>query len=138
LRSLKLNSASRDLTRRFSEWFGRQRRHNIRYAVDGNYFRIWVSDNRQPHLDIELDSRSKGFQWYFSFYLVFLAESDKSHKDAILLLDEPGLHLHPTAQQELISFFDELAKGNTLIYTARMLSECALLRRRSQVIPELP
>jgi predicted ATPase len=117
LRSLKLNSASRDLTRRFSEWFGRQRRHNIKYAVDGNYFRIWVSDNRQPHLDIELDSRSKGFQWYFSFYLVFLAESDKSHKDAILLLDEPGLHLHPTAQQELISFFDELAKGNTLIYT---------------------
>jgi predicted ATP-dependent endonuclease of OLD family len=34
-----------------------------------------------------------------------------------LLLDEPGLHLHPTAQQELITFFDELAKRNTLIYT---------------------
>ena len=62
-------------------------------------------------------SRSKGFQWYFSFYLIFLAESEESHKDAILLLDEPGLHLHPTAQQELISFFDELAERNMLIYT---------------------
>ena len=73
--------------------------------MDGNYFRIWVSDDRRPDLDIELESRSKGFQWYFSFYLIFLAESEESHKDAILLLDEPGIHLHPTAQQELISFF---------------------------------
>jgi predicted ATP-dependent endonuclease of OLD family len=117
LRSVKLNSASRDLTRRFAKWFGRQHRHNIRYGVDGNYFRIWVSDDRRPDLDIELESRSKGFQWYFSFYLIFLAESEESHKDAILLLDEPGIHLHPTAQQELISFFDELAERNMLIYT---------------------
>jgi hypothetical protein len=117
LRSIKLNTASLDLTSKVSEWFGRQRRYNIRYAVDGNYFRIWVSDDRRPGLEIELESRSKGFQWYFSFYLIFLAESTAGHKDAILLLDEPGLHLHPTAQQELISFFDELAKGNMLIYT---------------------
>ena len=33
------------------------------------------------------------------------------------LLDEPGLHLHPTAQQELISFFEKLANDNPLIYT---------------------
>jgi energy-coupling factor transporter ATP-binding protein EcfA2 len=117
LRSVKLNSASRDLAGRFAKWFGRQHRHNIRYGVDGNYFRIWVSDDRRPDLDIELESRSKGFQWYFSFYLIFLAESEEGHKDAILLLDEPGIHLHPTAQQELISFFDELAERNMLIYT---------------------
>jgi predicted ATP-dependent endonuclease of OLD family len=117
LRSVKLNSASLDITKRFSEWFGRQRRHNIRYDVDGDYFRIWVSDNRRPGVDIELESRSKGFQWFFSFYLVFLVESEEGHKDAILLLDEPGLHLHPTAQQELIGFFEELAKRNMLIYT---------------------
>jgi energy-coupling factor transporter ATP-binding protein EcfA2 len=117
LRSLKLNSASRDVTKRFSRWFGRQRRHNIRYAADGNYFRIWVSDDRRPDLDIELESRSKGFQWYFSFYIIFLVESAEGHKNAILLLDEPGLHLHPTAQQELISFLDELADRNMVIYT---------------------
>jgi hypothetical protein len=54
LRSVKLNSASRDLTGRFAKWFGRQHRHNIRYGVDGNYFRIWVSDDRRP--DLELSS----------------------------------------------------------------------------------
>jgi len=116
LRSVKLNSASLDITRRFSEWF-RQRRHHIRYEADGDYFRIWVSDERRPGVDIELESRSKGFQWFFSFYLVFLVESSEGHRDAVLLLDEPGINLHPTAQQELIGFFETLAVNNPLIYT---------------------
>jgi len=64
-----------------------------------------------------LESRSKGFQWFFSFYLVFLVESKEGHENAILLLDEPGLHLHPTAQQELMGFFEMLSKDNPLIYT---------------------
>ena len=117
LRSVKLNSASLDISKKFSQWFGGQRRHKIRYQADGSYFRIWVSDDRRPDVDIELESRSKGFQWFFSFYLVFLVESDEGHKDALLLLDEPGLHLHPTAQQELIAFFETLAENNPLIYT---------------------
>ena len=115
LRSIKLSSASTDILRKFSKWFG-QRRHKIRYHADGSYFRIWISDDRRPDVEIELESRSKGFQWFFSFYLVFLAESDAGHKDAILLLDEPGLHLHPTAQQDLISFFEKLAENNQLLY----------------------
>ena len=116
LRSIKLNAASIDISKKFSNWFG-QRRHKIRYQADGNYFRIWVSDNCRSDVDIELESRSKGFQWFFSFYLVFLVESDEGHKDAMLLLDEPGLHLHPTAQQELLTFFDKLAVNNPLAYT---------------------
>lgn len=116
LRSIKLNSASIDISKKFSQWFG-QRRHKIRYQADGDYFRIWISDDRKPDVDIELESRSKGFQWFFSFYLLFLVESEEGHKDAVLLLDEPGLHLHPTAQQELISFFEKLSEDNPLIYT---------------------
>ena len=116
LRSIKLDAASNDISKRFSEWFG-QRRHKIRYQADGDYFRIWVSDDRRPDVNIELESRSKGFQWFFSFYLLFLVESEEGHKDAVLLLDEPGLHLHPTAQQDLISFFEKLSEDNPLIYT---------------------
>ena len=115
-RAIKLNSASLDITNRFNEWY-RQRRHEIRYQADGDYFRIWVADNRRPGVEIELEARSKGFQWFFSFYLVFLVESEEGHKDAILLLDEPGLHLHPTAQQELIGFFEKLSSDNQLLYT---------------------
>jgi hypothetical protein len=96
LRSIKLNSASNDITARFTAWW-KQRRHTIRYHADGDFFRIWVADDRRPGIEIELESRSHGFQWFFSFYLVFLVESEETHKEAVLLLDEPGLHLHPTA-----------------------------------------
>jgi predicted ATPase len=115
-RAIRLNSASNDISTRFSEWWS-QRRHKIRYHADGDYFRIWVADDRRPDVEIELESRSKGFQWFFSFYLVFLVESEEGHKDAILLLDEPGLNLHPTAQQELLGFFEKLATQNQLVYT---------------------
>ena len=115
-RAIKLNSASIDISKKFSEWWS-QRRHRIRYHADGDYFRIWIADDRRQDMEIELEARSKGFQWFFSFYLVFLVESEGGHKDAILLLDEPGLHLHPTAQQELISFFEELSETNQLAYT---------------------
>ena len=115
-RAIKLNSASIDISGKFSEWWS-QRRHKIRYQADGDYFRIWIADDRRPDVDIELEARSKGFQWFFSFYLVFLVESEGGHKDAILLLDEPGLHLHPTAQQELIAFFEKLSETNRLAYT---------------------
>ena len=115
-RAIKLNSASIDISKRFSDWWS-QRRHKIRYHADGDYFRIWVADDKRPDVEIELESRSKGFQWFFSFYLLFLVESEDGHKDAILLLDEPGLDLHPTAQQELIAFFDKVADANQLAYT---------------------
>ena len=115
-RAIRLNSASNDISLRFSEWWS-QRRHKIRYHADGDYFRIWIADDKRPDVEIELEARSKGFQWFFSFYLLFLVESNEGHKDAILLLDEPGMHLHPTAQQELISFFEKLSELNQLIYT---------------------
>lgn len=116
LRSVKLNAASLDISKRFSDWW-QQRRHEIVYEADGNYFRIWISDDRRPGVKIELESRSKGFQWFFSFYLIFLVESEDGHKNSVLLLDEPGLNLHPTAQQELISFFETLSKKNQILYS---------------------
>ena len=116
MRAIQLNSASIDISKKFSEWWP-QRRHKIRYHADGDYFRIWIADDLRQDVEIELEARSKGFQWFFSFYLVFLVESDGGHEDAILLLDEPGLHLHPTAQQGLIAFFEKLSETNQLAYT---------------------
>ena len=115
-RQMRLNSASIDISKNFSSWWS-QRRHRIHYRMDGDRFRIWVSDDRQPDVEIELEARSKGFQWFFSFYLVFLVESEEMHKDAVLLLDEPGLHLHPTAQKELVQFFEKVSEKNQVLYT---------------------
>ena len=38
----------------------------------------------------------------------------------MLLLDEPGLHLHPGGQKNLLERLDAYAKKNTLIYTTHL------------------
>ena len=64
-----------------------------------------------------MEGRSTGLQWFLSFYLVFLVESREAHKDAIVLLDEPGLSLHPLAQKDLSAFFENLTSTNQILYT---------------------
>jgi len=114
-RGILLQSASTTLTQDFAAWW-KQGRYIFDFQADGNHFRIWVSDDKRPER-IELEGRSKGLQWFFSFFLVFLVESKDSHSNCILLLDEPGISLHPVAQMDLIAFFNSLAKENQLIYT---------------------
>ncbi|MCC4310405.1 ATP-binding protein [Alcanivorax marinus] len=110
-----LQSASSKLTRSFSDWW-KQGNYRFRLVADGNYFRILVADNRRPE-EIELENRSAGLQWFLSFFLVFTYESEDAHEDAIVLLDEPGHSLHPLAQRDLTTFFNNLAKTNQLIFT---------------------
>lgn len=114
-REILLQSASVKLTLAFKKWWG-QGDYKFRFQADGNHFRIWVSDDKRPE-EIELEGRSRGLQWFFSFFLVFLVESKDSHSNCILLLDEPGLSLHPISQMDLIQFFNALAGENQLIYT---------------------
>ena len=114
-RSILLQSASTGLTEKFRQWW-KQGDYRFRFEADGGHFRIWVSDDRRPE-EVELEGRSTGLQWFLSFYLVFLVESQDTHSGCILLLDEPGLSLHPLAQRDLSDFFDGLAEHNQLFYT---------------------
>jgi len=114
-REILLQSASTKLTQDFKSWW-KQGNYKFRFQADGNHFRIWVSDEKRSE-EIELEGRSRGLQWFFSFFLVFLVESKDAHSNCILLLDEPGLSLHPIAQMDLIRFFSSLSKNNQIIYT---------------------
>jgi predicted ATP-dependent endonuclease of OLD family len=114
-REILLQSASTKLTQDFKNWW-KQGNYKFRFQADGNHFRIWVSDEKRSE-EIELEGRSRGLQWFFSFFLVFLVESKDAHSNCILLLDEPGISLHPVAQMDLIRFFSSLSKDNQIIYT---------------------
>lgn len=114
-RSVLLQSAGTELTTKFRDWW-KQGEYRIRFEADGNHFRIWVSDDKRPE-EIELEGRSTGLQWFLSFYLIFLVESNAAHNGAVLLLDEPGHSLHPIAQRDLAVFFENLATSNQLLYT---------------------
>lgn len=115
-RGVLLRSAASELTKSFKQWW-QQGNYIFAFEADGSHFRINVSDELRPE-SIELEGRSRGLQWFFSFFLVFLVETKQEHANAILLLDEPGLSLHPLAQFDLASFFRKLSENNQLIYTS--------------------
>lgn len=114
-RNALLQSASSKLTKSFRDWW-KQGDYRFRLHADGSYFQIWVSDDRRDD-EIELENRSTGLQWFLSFYLVFTYESEDNHENAIVLLDEPGLSLHPLAQRDLSRFFDNLSNTHQLLFT---------------------
>jgi len=114
-REVLLNSASTKLTKDFKEWW-KQGDYIFDLRADGEYFRIWVSDEKRP-ARIPLEDRSTGLQWFLSFFMVFLVESKDSHKNCILLLDEAGTSLHPMAQKDLLNFFENLSITNQIITT---------------------
>ena len=92
-----------------------QRKARLDLAIDGEYLRLWVADARDGSR-VELEQSSKGFQWFLSFYIVFMMESLQG-KDTVLLLDEPGLHLHPAAQKDLLRVLGKLSEKNQVIYS---------------------
>lgn len=108
--------ASRVITERIrSIWRARDVR--IRLDVDGTTFNVLVSDAELDFgAEINLEDRSRGFQWFFGFFVTFAAAQVESEGNAdILLLDEPGLYLHASAQADLLRHFDDLP--NQIIFT---------------------
>ena len=117
-RQLDLDDGAATLTSEFAERL-RQRRYEVDFRVDNQQFFTFVKDDQDKAL-IRLEERSKGFQWFFSFDLMLMHESEGTFKDCIILLDEPGLHLHPDAQKDLLLRMESYAEGNILLYTSHL------------------
>ena len=48
----------------------------IRFNVDSDYFDTYVSDSNNSYdVEVNLDERSRGFKWFFSFYITFFADT---------------------------------------------------------------
>ncbi len=68
-------------------------------------------------ISLPLTSRSKGFQWFFSFWVWFEAIKKTERTPFVFLLDEPGLHLHEDAQKNLLDFLQKLSETYQITYT---------------------
>ncbi len=80
----------------------------------GAYLNFFVLTKDGEYLAPE--QRSRGLQWFLSFYLQLKAENKKT-EDLIILFDEPGLYLHAKAQEDIKNLFEELAQKAQIIYS---------------------
>ncbi|MGR4871634.1 AAA family ATPase [Variovorax sp. LARHSF232] len=90
----------------------------IRFNLDAQYLDTLVSDPSAVYdVEVNLNERSRGLQWFFSFFVIFTADTQGGKAEsAILLLDEPGLYLHARSQTDLLTHF-ETDFDNQIIYT---------------------
>lgn len=73
--------------------------------------------NNLHRVTVPFSERSAGFIWFFSF-LVKFAQIKKHQGNVIILLDEPGLTLHGTAQKDLLRYFhEELEPKHQIIFS---------------------
>jgi energy-coupling factor transporter ATP-binding protein EcfA2 len=96
----------------------KDRRLTVRFSADGPHLDTMVYDENADYpVEVNLDERSRGFRWFFSFYVTFSADTQGgAASNAVLLLDEPGLYLHARSQEDLLSHFRYDYK-NQIVYT---------------------
>ena len=118
-RKYRLNAASIRLTEEIRKIWSpdpdRPEASTLEIQVDGQYLKVVVKD--ELGVEVELDQRSEGFQWTFSFLVVFFAEADSKHDNSILLLDEPGTSLHALKQAEFRNTVSKLSEKNQTLFS---------------------
>lgn len=117
-RILDMNDASQTLTNEIAARWS-QKKYEVQFQADGHHFITFVKDESNRAL-VPLEERSKGFQWFFSFDMKFMYETEGEFENAVILLDEPGMHLHAAAQRDLLERMKAYATKNQLIYTTHL------------------
>jgi hypothetical protein len=97
-----------------------QNPYKVQFRADGQRFFTEIEELNRNIGMLPLEEQSRGFQWFFSFDLRFMHDSGGTFAGCVLLLDEPGMHLHPGGQDDLLRRFDAYARENTLIYTTHL------------------
>ena len=121
-RAFDKRAASAYLTDQFHElWRWTQREVAFELDIDGTTFNIFVTDD-VVGMPVRLSRRSTGFRWYVSFAWKFTHASKGQFKNCILLLEEPGINLHYSAQADLLRVFERLSQNNSLLYTTHLAS----------------
>lgn len=126
-RRAALEAASSAISREVFEYWSQNK--NLRVYFDVDFKSPGTDETDQPPvLEVRIENlrhfitlnfaeRSAGFQWFFSFLAAF-SEFRNTSDAIVLLLDEPALGLHATAQGDLLRYIDErLAEKRQVIYT---------------------
>lgn len=118
----QLEATSNAITDEMFEYWSTNQNLEIRFDIEHasnsvRYLNIRIY-NSKHRVTLPLKNRSKGFLWFFSFLVWFSKIQGDKNSKYILLLDEPGLSLHASAQSDLLRFIDEkLAPDYQVIYT---------------------
>lgn len=87
----------------------------LELAIENKIVFYFYEKRRKRPLPFKLNQRSKGLQWFLSFYLTVAAECKKYR--SVVLIDEPGLFVHAKAQEDILDILKDKSKENQIIFT---------------------
>jgi len=107
---------ARFLTEQIREVWTQDNTLEFKFNVNGDVLHIDISD--QTTVFDSPETRSLGFWWFISFYVNFMTQTVKNHKsNYIYLIEEPGIHLHPSGQKDLVRLLEILSQKFQIVYT---------------------
>jgi len=120
IRAFDKKQASAFLSKQFQDlWLQKDVSFDI--EVDATTLNIFAED-KNVGMPVRLSRRSTGFRWHVSFAWKFTHASKGQYQNCTLLLEEPGIHLHYSAQRDLLRVFERLKDSNTILYTTHLAS----------------
>lgn len=91
------------------------RQHEIKLVADvygENLIICLEEEGRTQYFKVE--QRSKGFQWFLSFYLRLKARASDIN---LILIDEPGLYLHAKAQKDVLNVLEKISQNTQVLFS---------------------
>ena len=95
------------------EKYWTQDKIKLEVKKDGTDINFWIVESNKLYYPSQ---RSKGQQWYLSFYVKIVARLQED-KPNVILIDEPGLYLHAKAQKDLLQVLTEHTNDNPVVFS---------------------
>lgn len=121
---MRLEQASQRLNERLRESWSQGSHLDFQLAHDSKRGRIAL-EIKDPSVSSRFtkpSQRSGGFTHFFALKTVLHAMQSESRASSyIWLFDEPGIHLHPDGQRDLIQVMETLSQANQVLYTTHSI-----------------
>lgn len=111
-----LNTRSGEITGKFNDYW-QQEAIILSASTNGENIIFSISEKWQEDYELRFEQRSEGFKWFFDFYLKMQASgiNDDASIAKIILIDEPWLHLHAKALEDVLNVLKALSDKHQVI-----------------------
>jgi predicted ATP-dependent endonuclease of OLD family len=122
--SMRLQKASEKLNETLRASWSQGRELTFRLQHDSKRGRITleIMDPAVQSTFTKPSRRSSGFTHFFALKTILHALQNESPQSSYLwVFDEPGIHLHPDGQRDLIQVMETLSENNQVVYTTHSI-----------------
>ncbi|WP_276253586.1 AAA family ATPase [Halomontanus rarus] len=90
-------------------------RYEVECELENTSLTLYLNDNNQTKTLV--NERSDGMRWILTFLLSVLGQYNSTDKRGLVLMDDPGIHLHPEAEKKLYRSFYYIVPEAQVIFS---------------------